>query len=199
MQLTYLINQIYNKVFSLKYSILVSVLSPVLMLFMRIRGIQISDCKFYGKACFLKCKNTTFVIGKDCTFRNIQESNQIGINHKSIFSTQLEGAKLIIGENCGFSGTTIGCFKEIRIGNNVRCGANTLITDSDWHLNDTRSGKPKPILINDNVWLGYGVVVMKGVTIGENTVIGLNSVVTNDIPPNCIAAGNPCKVIKSIN
>lgn len=197
MRLENLFNKIYNKVFSLKYNISVSTLSPVLMLFMRIRGIQISGCKFYGKACFLRGKNTTFIVGKNCTFRSIQESNQIGINHKCIFTTQHEGAKLTIGEKCGFSGTTIGCFKEIRIGKNVRCGANTLITDSDWHLNDPRSGEPKPIVISDNVWLGYGVVVMKGVKIGENTVIGLNSVVVKDIPANCIAAGNPCKVIKS--
>ena len=88
--------------------------------------------------------------------------------------------------------------KGIKIGNNVRCGANTLITDSDWHMDDPRSGPNKDVVIGDNVWLGYGVKVLKGVHIGENSLIGIGSVVTKDIPANVIAAGNPCKVIKSI-
>jgi len=174
----------------------VYITSPIKMMEMRMRNIKISGCKFYGNVCFVRGNNTSISIGKNCTFRNTQDSNRMGVNHKCIFSTQHEGAKLTVGEHCGFSGTTIGCFKEITLGTNVRCGANTLITDSDWHLGDSRSREPKPIHIGDNVWLGYGVVVMKGVTIGENAVIGLNSVVTKDIPANCVAAGVPCKVIK---
>ena len=83
-------------------------------------------------------------------------------------------------------------------GRNVRCGANTLITDSDWHSDDPRTGSDKPVHICDNVWLGYGVKVLKGVHIGENSLIGACSVVTRDIPANVIAAGNPCKVIRQI-
>lgn len=100
--------------------------------------------------------------------------------------------------NCGFSGTIIGAFTTIKLGNNVRCGANTLITDSDWHEDDPRAGKAKPVVIGDNVWLGVNAVVLKGVTIGENSVIGANSVVAKNIPANVIAAGNPCKVLKSL-
>ena len=57
----------------------------------------------------------------------------------------------------------------------------------------------KPVTICDNVWLGGNVVVNPGVTIGQGSVIGAGSVVTNDIPANVIAAGNPCKVIREIN
>jgi maltose O-acetyltransferase len=56
----------------------------------------------------------------------------------------------------------------------------------------------KPIPIGDNVWLGGGVIVLPGVTIGENSVIGAGAVVTKDIPANCVAVGNPARVIKSI-
>ncbi len=56
----------------------------------------------------------------------------------------------------------------------------------------------KPVTIGDNVWLGGNVVVNPGVTIGEGSVIGSGSVVTKDIPPNVIAAGNPCRVIREI-
>ncbi|MDK9708687.1 MAG: hypothetical protein OEL83_16715 [Desulforhopalus sp.] len=105
---------------------------------------------------------------------------------------------LTVSSDCGFSGTVIGCFLEITIGTHVRCGANTLITDGDWHPDDPRAGAPKPIHIGDHVWLGVNVIVMKGVSIGRNSVIGAGSIVTRDIPENVIAAGNPCRVIKGL-
>ncbi len=56
-----------------------------------------------------------------------------------------------------------------------------------------------PIHIGKNCWLGAGVIVLPGVTIGDNTVIGAGSVVTKDIPANVVAVGNPCKVLREIN
>jgi acetyltransferase-like isoleucine patch superfamily enzyme len=106
---------------------------------------------------------------------------------------------ILIGNNSGFSGTVVGAFKFIKIGRNVKCGANTLITDSDWHLEDSRSGEPEEVIIGDNVWLGVNVIVLKGVTIGNNSVIVAGSVVTKSIPPNVLAAGNPCKIVKAFN
>ncbi len=55
-----------------------------------------------------------------------------------------------------------------------------------------------PVTIEDNVWIGGGVIINPGVTIGKNSVIGSGSVVTKNIPENVLAAGNPCKVIKNI-
>jgi acetyltransferase-like isoleucine patch superfamily enzyme len=89
------------------------------------------------------------------------------------------------------------------MGNKVMVGANVLITDFDWHAIDpatrhTGEPKSKPIVIGNNVFLGYSAIVLKGVTIGDNSVIGANSVVTSNIPADVIAAGNPCKVISSL-
>ncbi|MBI2418083.1 MAG: acyltransferase, partial [Ignavibacteriales bacterium] len=154
---------------------------------------------FFGKAFFQRCIGSTIIIGNNCGFRSHATSNLIGINRPCMISTLLPGAKITIGDNCGFSGTVIGAFKEITFGKDIKCGANTLITDADWHLDDPRSGEPRPIIIGDNVWLGEGSKILKGVTIGKNTVIGAGSVVTKSIPENAIAAGNPCKVIKIIN
>ncbi len=66
--------------------------------------------------------------------------------------------------------------------------------------NEYYSGVPdsKPVLIGDNVFIGYSVTILKGVQIGNNSIIGANSVVTKSIPANVMAAGNPCKVIKSL-
>jgi acetyltransferase-like isoleucine patch superfamily enzyme len=157
------------------------------------------DVKFYGLPYFTRVENSTIEIGNDCQFRSKETSNLIGIRNRCIISTMHENSKIIIGNNCGFSGVVIAAFMNITIGNNVRCGANTLINDSDWHPDDKRSTPSKPIIIKDNVWLGYNVVVMKGVVIGENSVIGANSIVTKDIPANVIAAGNPCRVIRELN
>lgn len=163
------------------------------------RGIEYGKhIVFFGAAKFKRSNSAIIKIGNDCTFRSKTNSNLIGINRRCILTALEPKAKLVIGNNCGFSGTVIGCFNKIIIGNNVKCGANSLITDSDWHLGDLRSGEPKEIIIKDNVWLGVNATVMKGVTIGRNSVIGANSVVTKDVPDNVIAAGNPCKIIKQL-
>ncbi|MFA6010720.1 MAG: DapH/DapD/GlmU-related protein [Desulfobacteraceae bacterium] len=84
---------------------------------------------------------------------------------------------------------------NISLGDNVRCGANTLITDTDWHTDDSRAGENAPVSIGNNVWLGVDVIVLKGVTIGENTVVGAGSIVTRSLPENVYAAGIPAVVV----
>lgn len=151
---------------------------------------------FLGFAKFRNYPGGSITIGHNCSFLSKATSNLIGINRPCMVSTLTKNATITLGDGCGFSGTVIGAFLRISLGKNVRCGANTLITDSDWHSDDPRSGPPKEVIIEDNVWLGEGVKVLKGVIIGENTVIGAGSVVTKNIPANVIAAGNPCKIIK---
>ena len=174
------------------------IFSPLVWLKLYIIGVKFKPfkCFFLGRIKLVKYAHSLIIIGENTRFISRNTSNLIGINHRCIISTHSKHSIITIGKNCGFSGTTIGCFKSITIGNNVRCGANTLITDSDWHGDDPRSGPPRPVVIEDNVWLGYGSIVLKGVTIGKNSVIGAGSVVTKDIPANVIAAGNPCRVIK---
>lgn len=165
----------------------------------KIWGIKVlGKCSFYGKTIFRTLPNTKIIIGSNCTFNSSKRSNLIGIYSPCMISTIKRDAIIEIGKNCGFSGTIIGCAKYIRLGDNVRCGANTMITDTDWHTDDIRTGKDKEIIIEDNVWLGYGVKVLKGVHIGKNSLIGACSIVTRDIPANVIAAGNPCKIIKEL-
>lgn len=160
-------------------------------------GYSLRNCNFYGLPVFRFYPGSIVRIGRKCQFRSLHRSNLIGISHPCIMSTFNSGAELRIGDHCGFSGTTIGVFRKVVLGDNIRCGANTVISDGDWHQDDPRSGRPKPIIIHDNVWLGLNTIVLKGVTIGENSVIGAGSVVTKDIPPNVIAAGNPCSVVRS--
>ncbi len=93
--------------------------------------------------------------------------------------------------------------KGIKIGNNALIGTNVEITDSDFHnINSSaRFGGEhfvREVELKNNVWLGSNVKILKGVTIGENSVIANGSIVTVDIPANVIAGGIPAKVIKKI-
>ncbi len=167
--------------------------------YVRIIGVSLGKkCKFNGWTSFFRAKKSLIDIGMFCSFNSSGYKNHIGLNHRCIICTHTSNAIIEVGENTGMSSTTINCWQQIKIGKNVRIGANCVIMDGDFHLDDFRIGAPKPISICDNVWLGANVVVMKGVTIGENTIIGMNSVVTKDIPANCVAAGNPCRFIKSL-
>lgn len=199
MKVANLINKLISRINSIIHLLKYTLITYVERLYLTLIGVNISGGQFYGWCSFFKRNGSTIIIGKNAKFNYSNWSNHIGLNHRCIISTMSEDAKLTIGDNIGMSSSTITCFKWIDIGNNVRIGANCVIADGDFHLDDPRVGNPEPIKIHDNVWLGYGVIVMKGVTIGENSIIGMNSVVTRDIPANSIAAGSPAKVVKTIN
>ena len=92
---------------------------------------------------------------------------------------------------------------KVKFGDNVfvapNCGFYTAGHPIDAAERNKGLEYARPITVGDNVWIGAGVTVLPGVTIGDNCVIGAGSVVVKDIPANCIAVGNPCKVIKTIN
>ena len=92
--------------------------------------------------------------------------------------------------------TTITIGNHCQIGPGVQLLAATHPVDPD--LRRSGAERAAPISVGPNVWLGGATVVCPGVTIGENTVIGAGSVVTKDIPPNVVAAGNPCRVIRDL-
>lgn len=113
------------------------------------------------------------------------------------------GFNLSIGHNVYINHdmVVLDC-NEVTIGNNVYVGPRVGLYCAN-HAEDpmqraAHSVYSKPIHIGDKVWLGAGVHVLPGVTIGENSIIGAGSVVTKNIPANVIAAGNPCKVIRPV-
>lgn len=116
------------------------------------------------------------------------------------------GATLTIGNNVGMSSTRLWIHESARIGNNMKIGGCVLITDTDAHPMDymarrssNEGTKSAPVVIEDDVWIGAHCIILKGVTIGARSVIGAGSVVTKSIHADCVAAGNPCRVIKSLN
>lgn len=115
------------------------------------------------------------------------------------------GDKVIINMNCTFVDNN-----RIDIGNNVLIASNVQIYTAthSTNVNERMVQKDEPeicrtialpVKIEDGAWIGGGAIILPGVTIGKNSVIGAGSVVTRSIPANCVAVGNPCRVIKKIN
>lgn len=107
------------------------------------------------------------------------------------------GEDFYMNHNC----VILDCAK-VTFGKNVfvapNCGFYTAGHPLDVEQRNKSMEFAKPITVGDNVWIGGNVVVLPGVTIGNNTVIGAGSVVTKDIPSNVVAVGNPCRVIKKL-
>jgi acetyltransferase-like isoleucine patch superfamily enzyme len=132
--------------------------------------------------------------------------NVIGRRQKCIY--WVEGT-LSIGNNVGMSSTAIICNHQISIRNNVTIGGNTVIYDADFHSLDPQIRNNKnldkqgankaPVCIKDNVFISAHTTILKGVTIGENSVIGACSVITRNIPGNEIWAGNPARFIRNLD
>lgn len=199
-----LLGRVILKIHYLKINIFASFYTLINKCIWLIKGLKLGvNVKFYGFSKAFRYPGSHICIGNNCSFRSDKFSNLIGINRRCIISTHGHTASIKVGNNCGFSGVTIGCLESIIIGNNVLVGANVIITDFDWHNVDPLRRKEtctssKPVYIEDNVFIGVNSIIWKGVIIGKNSVIGANSVVTKSIPENCIAAGNPARVIKSI-
>ena len=106
-------------------------------------------------------------------------------------------AKLTIGSGYANVGFRLYCSEEITIGNDVAIADDVLIRDNDGHeIIDGNCEKSK-IHIGNHVWIGARATILKGVTIGDGSIIAAGSIVTKDVPERAIVAGNPAKVIKT--
>jgi acetyltransferase-like isoleucine patch superfamily enzyme len=187
----------------------------------RIRNVvwkMINDLKF-SKACTslgrnlwainhvtLENRGGVFEIGDNCIILSEAHFNPIVGNAESSIVIN-RGAELCIGNQVGMSSTIIWCHEKIIIGDRTTIGAMTLIIDSDCHSLDYRdrwtkldmlNKKNAPVIIGEDVLIGTRAIILKGVTIGDRSIIAAGSVVTKDIPADCIAAGNPARVVKQL-
>ena len=110
------------------------------------------------------------------------------------------GGRIEIGDHVFLNyGVSLSAHHLVRIGAGSQIGSYACLMDNDYHRVEDRTqpGESRPIILGRNVWLGVRVIVLKGVTIGDNAVIGAGSVVTHDIPANAVAAGVPARVVRT--
>lgn len=130
-----------------------------------------------------------------------------GEAYKTCLLTWQSTASIRIGSNCMLNGTVIHSRSEVVIGDNCMFGAGTVVLDSDFHsttINPTIRREQvqavdRPVVIGNNVWIGRNAIILKGVHIGDNSIIAAGSVVTKNIPPNQVFGGNPAHFIRELN
>lgn len=166
-----------------------------------------SGAQVWGKVCFYRFPSSKISIGKNVRIVTRPYRYALNCYPQAKLSTFLPSARILIGDNVGFNATSITArSKTIQIGNGTIIGANTQIMDTDWHPlwpPETRTTYPGDehdvgVEIGRNVFIGINVLVLKGVTIGDNSVIGAGSVVSRSIPANVMAAGVPAKVLRKL-
>ena len=171
-----------------------------------LNDVQVASFSSFGLPYVHKSMIAKIFIGKNFKMNNGVKYSDSGLNGKCRIEVR-DHAVLTIGDNVGMSDATITCHEKITIGNNVLIGVGAQIRDTDNHsLNpqdrltglDWKNKKNAPIVIKDNVFIGAYSFILKGVTIGENSIVGAASIVTKDIPANEIWAGNPARKIKTI-
>jgi len=153
---------------------------------------------------------------------NAGDRNRITVGSKTHVDGELlvhdYGGRIVIGESSYIGmGSRVWSGEEVRIGNHVFVAHNVTITDTNSHQLDAEEraahyqrtvvdGQPfekgtirtAPVVIGDHAWINFNVAVLKGVTIGEGAIIGAGSVVTKDVPPYTLCAGNPAHVIRPL-
>ena len=110
---------------------------------------------------------------------------------------------ITVGDNVLLmNGVRVSSASSITIGDDCMLANYCYLTDADWHdLHDRTSspGKTSPIVLERGAWIGDSAIICKGVTIGENSIVGAGSVVRRDVPPNVVVIGNPAKIVKKLD
>ncbi|MGQ1946426.1 acyltransferase [Geofilum sp. OHC36d9] len=195
------------KVVRLSFRFVIKELSWLYVVFMFIvNGVKFSSFESFGFPIINISLKGKCSIGRGLKMHNGAKFCASGINGKCKIDVRNKG-ELIIGNSVGLSDVTIICQEHITIGNNVLLGVGTQIRDTDEHsLNvaDRLNGldkirqKSSPIVIGDNVFIGANCMILKGINIGANSIVGAGSVLTKNVPPEEIWAGNPAKFIRKI-
>lgn len=169
-------------------------------------GVKYSSFRTNGVPYIMVARGGNMIIGKRFAMNNGVKGNPIGCYERCTFFVD-RGCTLSIGYNVGISQTALVAQADLTIGSNVKIGGGTCIYTSDFHSldpviraskDDMKHRKTAPVIIEDNAFVGAKCIILKGVTIGENSIIGAGSVVTKSVPANEIWGGNPARFIRHL-
>ncbi|MDG3064867.1 acyltransferase [Thauera mechernichensis] len=174
---------------------------------LRMSGVSVGYANiFYGMPIVSVVKNSTIRLGDRVVLASHSYFTALGVARPCILRTMRPGASITIGSDSGLSGVVICAANSVKIGKECLFGADVLVADNDFHPIESAgrrfakhdSIESAPVVIEDNVFIGTRSIVLKGVTIGSNSVIGAGSIVVSDIPPGVIAVGVPARVLRVI-
>ena len=179
---------------------------PFFRFLFTLQGIRWGDrWRILGRPVIQRYGRSRIELGDGIVLRSWKGSNPLVPHHPVVLATRSEEAVIKIGEDCGFTGTTIVAAERIEIGNRVQVGANSTIVDTDFHpltpegrQDDMANGRHRRVIIHDDVFIGMNSLILKGVEIGKGSVIGAGSVVVRSVPPRTIVAGNPARIIREL-
>ena len=177
--------------------------------YLRRRGVEteLGYVRLVGLPDIERAEGARIIIGKGVTLVSEATANSAGVNHPVILSAEGPGSVIKIGDGVGMSGASIVTCIEIEIGEGTMLGANCNIYGTDFHCVDaeerakqrsTADAPTAPIKIGKRCWLASNVTVLKGVTIGDEAVVGAMSLVTKDVEARTVVGGVPAKVIKKL-
>jgi acetyltransferase-like isoleucine patch superfamily enzyme len=176
--------------------------------YLRIVGVQIgSGLEIFSFPICRRHPAATIRIGSNVCIYNKTRENLAGICNRTVLVAERPGAVLEIGDNVGISGAVLFCAELIVIEAYVKIGAGVRIYDTDFHplswaerrVNRKEAIATKPIRICQDAWIGANAMILKGVTIGERSIVAAGAVVTSDVPPDCIVAGVPARFVKFLS
>lgn len=172
------------------------------------RGVQLGEgVQIHGNPLVSLAPDSTVRIGERSVLISSSRYTALGVSRPLILRTLLPGAELIIERDAGLSGTTICAASRVLIGARALIGADVLIADTSFHEIDAPQRRylplPQPdaatgVILEDDVFIGARAIIIGSVRIGHNSVVGAGSVVVRDIPPDSVAVGNPCRIVREL-
>ena len=190
----------YHAVSTLMKLFLIHLLSGIGRLLLRLRGVRTgTGIILSGFPLIKKFPGASITIGNGVTIHSLTRMNPV-LSHHTCLAALSNQASIILEDGCGISGATLVCVNGIRIGRHTLIGADALILDNDMHYPRSGArwgstlGQPEqgqPISIGEGCFIGARATILKGVTIGSGSVVAAGAVVTRDVPPGCLAIGNP--------
>ncbi len=185
--------------------VLCYILSPILKIILILNGVTFGkNIGIYGVP---RIQNKGKIeIGSNARLTSTNNAYNSGNLIGGCYLRTSKGAEILIGDEVFLNGTSIVSEIQVRLGSRIMIGANTLIFDTNTHtisptnrIRNTNNVKKAPVSIEDDVWIGSNCIILKGVKIGQGSIVAAGSVVTSHVEPFSVYAGNPAKLIRKIN
>ena len=180
---------------------------PYIRLTFALHGVRWGrSWRIFGVPIIQRHRGSEISAGDRLQLRSWRRTNPLVPNHPVVLATRHSNAVIRIGDDCGLTGATIVAAERVAVGNRVLIGANATIIDTDFHpldpsvrRRDILAGRHAPIAIEDDVFIGMSAIILKGVTVGHGSVVAAGAVVTRDVPPNAVVAGNPAALVGTLD